>query len=172
MWVVAFALASSLWMAAGSVPDNGDKVPTLSFLASNGQTITLDEAGMLYLVSFWSPECAPCMDEMPDMEKVAAELEPTRRFKFVTVLWAGPDQRLTPKATKKLGQNLPVYMDRKNWREQLGVANVPTKFLIRDSRIIVRSHGSSERPYEHWKWLAGRELDEAPTEAKEASKEP
>jgi thiol-disulfide isomerase/thioredoxin len=151
-------------MAPASGPTTGDSVPTLSFADAKGKVLKLSAPGVMYLVNFWSPDCEPCRDEASDIERLAKEFE--NRVQVVTVLWTddGAISRISPRDAKRAGLNLPIYTDPKNWRNELAVDGVPAKFLIRDGTILRLSRGTDERPYEHWKWLIGRELepDEAP----------
>jgi thiol-disulfide isomerase/thioredoxin len=166
MPMAATGLAMAFLMAPPSGPAMGDSIPTLSFTDTKGKTVKLDAPGMLYFVTFWSPDCAPCRDETTDIEQLSKEFEPSKRIQFVTVLWTEGDgfSRISPKDAKRAGLNLPIYMDPKNWSSELAVDGIPTKFLIRDSKILRLSRGADERPYDRWKWLIGRELepDEAP----------
>lgn len=145
-------------------PGMGDSVGTLTFADAKGKPVKLDAPGMLYLVNFWLPDCKPCSDEAAELEQLSKELEPTKRVRFVTVLWTsvGTPVRISPNDAKRAGMNLPVYSDPKKWRNQLAVAGVPAKFLIRDGKILRDSRGADARPYEHWQWLIGREMEDAP----------
>ena len=140
----------------------GDSVGTLSFVDPGGKTVQLDAPGVLYFVNFWMPGCKYCLVEAPDFEQLAKEYEHDKRVRFVTVLWTGTDAagRISPKDAKRAGTNFPVYSDPKRWWDLLGVTGVPAKFLIRDGKILRDSRGADARPYEHWKWLIGRELDD------------
>lgn len=140
----------------------GDSIGTLRFADAKGRTITLDTPGIVYLVDFWALGCKPCIEEMPELERLAKEYEPSRRFRLVTVVWGGWEGNALSKVAKQAGTKLPMYSDPENWHDQLEVNAFPTKFLVRDGRVIVRARGGGTGSYERWKTAIERELKIAP----------
>lgn len=86
------AVGTAAWMtlgsdgdqAAGTAPRNGEMerlevvdlpAPAVSVTAADGSTVTLEDyAGDVILVNFWATWCAPCVAEMPSLDRLQAEL--------------------------------------------------------------------------------------------------
>jgi len=156
--IVGLALAAS----ALAAPSRGDSVGTLRFADASGQAITLDAPGVVYLVDFWALGCKPCIAEMPDLERLAKEYEPSRRFRLVTVVYGGWKGADLKKVAANAGTKLPVYADPDNWHDRLGVDAYPTKFLIRDGKLITRARGGGTGSYAAWSAAVADELKRAP----------
>ena len=148
MFTVTTALALAIPALAG--PSNGDPIPTLSFTDAQGHALRLDAPGVLYLVDFWALGCEPCIAEMPEMERLAREYEPTARFRVVPVVWGWPAKDL-PGVAKGAATTRPIFADPANWHDQLGVDAFPTKLLIRDGTVIARVRAGGPRAYARWK---------------------
>ena len=118
---------------------------------AEGNTITLDAPGMLYLVDFWALGCKPCIIEMPDLERLAKEYEPGGRFRLVSVAAGGWNGKALLSVAKQVGTTLPIYSDPEDWLTQLEINGFPTKLLIRDGKLFVRKRGGGPDAYETWK---------------------
>jgi thiol-disulfide isomerase/thioredoxin len=145
--IVALALATS----ALAGPSNGDPIGTLRFADAQGQVIALDKPGMVYLVDFWALGCKPCIQEMPELERLANEYEPGGKFRLVSVVsggWTGKD---LVTVAEQAGAKMTIYGDPENWHERLEVDGFPTKFFVRDGTIVARLRGGGAGLFGHWK---------------------
>jgi thiol-disulfide isomerase/thioredoxin len=118
---------------------------------AEGKTFTLDDPGVLYLVDFWALGCKPCIIEMPELERLAKEYEPSGRFRLVSVVasgWGGKDL-LT--VASQAGTTLPIYSDPDDLFRQLEIRAFPTKLLIRDGQLLARKRGGGTGAYDTWK---------------------
>ncbi len=59
-----------------SVHQSSREVPDIAMTTPDGRTVTLDDfAGRPVILNFWATWCAPCREEMPALDAVAAEGE-------------------------------------------------------------------------------------------------
>ncbi len=65
------AVESRLVDRGGDVPAPGDVAPDFTFTFANGETRRLsDLRGSKVVVNFWATWCAPCAEEMPDLQRL------------------------------------------------------------------------------------------------------
>jgi thiol-disulfide isomerase/thioredoxin len=89
-----------------------DEVPRLALVSAEGGTplANADLAGKTVLLHFWATWCAPCKEELPALESLAAGLDPAR---FAVVLVAIDDNLAAVEVlayARNLGVSLPVYV--------------------------------------------------------------
>src|SRR5580765_1756944 len=71
--------------AQGLKPWTGGATPALELAALDGQPQRLEDyRGRVVLVNFWATWCAPCVEEMPSIEKLRRSLD-ARRFTVLAV---------------------------------------------------------------------------------------
>jgi thiol-disulfide isomerase/thioredoxin len=145
--IVALAFATS----ALASPSDGDPIGTLHFADADGQAIALDKPGIVYLVDFWALGCKPCIQEMPDLERLAKEYEPGGRFRLVSVVSGGWKGKDLLKVAEQAGAKMTIYGDPENWHDRLDVDAFPTKFFVRDGTVLSRKRGGGAGLYDHWK---------------------
>lgn len=139
-----------------------DPLPTLRVGDAEGNTITLDAPGVLYLVDFWALGCKPCILELPELERLAKEYEPSGRFRLVSVVAAGWEGKDLLTVASQAGTTLPIYSDPEDWLTQLEINGFPTKLLIRDGKLFVRKRGGGPGAYETWKQMIDVALQAPP----------
>ena len=149
--VCGMVVALAAGTAALASPSNGDAIGTLRFADAQGHVIALDKPGIVYLVDFWSPVCKPCIQEMPDLERLAKEYEPAGRFQLVSVVAGGFKGQDLLKVAQQAGAKMTVYGDPENWHQRLDVDAYPTKLFVRDGTVLARKRGGGAGLYDHWK---------------------
>jgi thiol-disulfide isomerase/thioredoxin len=114
-------------------------VPPIAFLDGAGRTLGLgDFAGRVVLVNFWATWCAPCVREMPSLDRLQAALGGPDFTVVALSLDRQGKEAVAPYFAEHLLGHLAVYLDPEGeafraWRGQ----GVPTSFLIgRDGRAI------------------------------------
>ncbi|HJQ96822.1 MAG TPA: TlpA disulfide reductase family protein [Candidatus Polarisedimenticolaceae bacterium] len=130
----------------------------LTFEDAAGAKVILNEPGMLYLVDFWAEGCKPCMEEMPELERLANKYEPTGRFKLISVLWGGWKGQQLKDFAKRYDIQRGFYSDPENWLMRIDDKVFPTKLLIRDGEILYRTHGGGTGAYAKWSKVVEAEL--------------
>jgi thiol-disulfide isomerase/thioredoxin len=158
---VIAALALVATVAAATGDPNG----VLRFADAKGGTVRLDTAGVVYLVDFWALGCKPCIEEMPELARLAKEYEPSGRFRLVSVVWGGWKGSALVKVAEEADTNLPIYSDPENWHDRLDVDGFPTKLLVLDGTVVVRKRGGGAGAYDQWKAAIENALKVAPAAA-------
>jgi len=135
------------WMEQFSFIDPPRPAPQTPFVAGNGSEVSLaDFKGRVLLVNFWATWCAPCVKELPSLDRLQAALEE----EDLLVLAISQDRRGAEVAApflKKLGiENLGLFLDSKmKLGRQFGVRALPWTVLIdRDGRIVGELPGFAE----------------------------
>lgn len=121
--------------------------PEISFVGDGERPLTLDDfRGRLVLLNFWATWCAPCVREMPALDRLQQRVGKDR-FEVLTL---SMDRKGLPAVEEffdvnKL-ENLSPYVDTKSKSMRtFGVRGLPTTFLIDRSGIVI---GSVEGPVE------------------------
>jgi len=107
-------------------------LPDLEFLDADGKPMRLaDLTGKARLINLWATWCAPCVKEMPSLDRLQAAL-PKDKFVILPISLDGPSK---PKVApfykeRKLG-HLGIYYDKgRKAMSVLGVSLLPTSILV------------------------------------------
>ena len=167
-WFAAVAVvaltagAAAAWWRLQPVPAGEQAVETLfaqRFADADGRQRALsDWRGKLLVVNFWSTWCAPCVEEMPDLQAVRDEYA----ARGVEVLGIGIDSAANIAAFRdKLGIRFPLFVAGAGGSElarALGnqAAVLPYTVLVsRDAKVVQRRIGQV-KPAELRLWLAAQ----------------
>ena len=123
--------------------EHREPAPELSFTGPDGQPITLSRfAGRVVVLNLWATWCAPCVREMPALDRLAV-LRPELAVVAVSLDAKGPavaeqfmrQHRLT---------NLPVYHEGKGEALRLaGARGLPVSFVLdREGRVATIVEGA------------------------------
>ncbi|GAB4236537.1 MAG: hypothetical protein Tsb0032_41530 [Kiloniellaceae bacterium] len=119
----------------------------MAFEALEGGTVSFAElAGRVVLVNFWATWCAPCVREMPSLERLHNALED----EGFTVLAVSQDRGgagvVAPFLARLDLQHLPVYLDPKGkLARAFALKGLPTSFVIdRNGRVVAGLVGPAE----------------------------
>jgi thiol-disulfide isomerase/thioredoxin len=122
---------------ANFTPTNpGRPAPIEPFFDADGNEISLHEFGdKVVLLNLWATWCAPCIEELPSLDRLQARLGGDR-FQVVAVSIDRRGAEAVRPFFKKLGiAHLPIYVDPKNQLAQtIGLQVLP-------STIVVAPHG-------------------------------
>jgi thiol-disulfide isomerase/thioredoxin len=123
-------------VAKFSPTDPGRPAPIEPFLDAAGNEVSLhDFGGKVVLLNLWATWCAPCIKELPSLDRLQAQLG-SDRFQVVAVSVDRRGAEAVRPYFEKLGiANLPIYAEPKNQLAQsLGLTVLP-------STIVVGPHG-------------------------------
>ena len=120
--------------------------PAISLSDTTGRNVELsDMHGKLVIVNLWATWCAPCLREMPSLERLQS-----RFGERIAVLAVSEDRggnKTVEPFLDKLGlKSVKVYIDPKSEvGRAFGARGLPTSFLIdREGKVLGRVEGAAE----------------------------
>jgi thiol-disulfide isomerase/thioredoxin len=119
----------------------------LAFTDADDKPLKLaDYKGKTVLLNFWATWCAPCVKEMPSLDKLQAEMGKDK-FVVLPLSLDGPTRRkVAPFYEEKKLANLGVYFDKgKKVMGALDISVLPTSVLVdAQGREIGRLEGEAD----------------------------
>lgn len=135
------------WMEKFTVHPEAKPAPTDRLTDGAGRPVHLsDFKGRVVLVNFWATWCAPCIREMPGLDKLEAKLGGPN-FTVVAVNEDRGGAKIAKPFLEKLRTpNLRLYVDDKmKLMRAFGVRGMPTSFLLdRAGNIVGKLEGIAE----------------------------
>jgi peroxiredoxin len=119
-------------------PVDPSDAPDFTLMALEGRPVQLRELrGKLVLLNFWATWCAPCLHEMPSMERLYQTFKHTE-FALLAVSMDRQGEEVAKPFVDHLKLTFPVLLDRTSEvARQYGVRGLPTTYLIDpDGRLI------------------------------------
>jgi thiol-disulfide isomerase/thioredoxin len=122
-------------------------LPDLAFTDADDKPVKLaDYKGKTVLLNFWATWCAPCVKEMPSLDKLQAEMGKDK-FVVLPLSLDGPSKpKVAPFYADRKLANLGIYFDKgKKTMSTLDVSVLPTSVLIDpQGREIGRLEGDAD----------------------------
>lgn len=123
--------------------DQPDRLPeaTLEGFGDEGPVETADYAGRPLVVNFWATWCAPCVEEMPDLQRVHEQVGGEVAFLGVNVRDAPANAE---PFVEELGITYDLAVDSEgDYYREVGSMGMPTTLLVAaDGRIVARRVGA------------------------------
>lgn len=96
--------------------------------------------GKVALVNYWATWCAPCIAEMPDLQKLYTDYKDEVDFYFIT----SEAPKVVKPFLERENYTLPVYYFLSSPPDVLKSSSLPTTFLIgKDGDIIMKKTGAA-----------------------------
>lgn len=122
-------------------------LPELAFTDGDDKPVTLAAyKGKTVLLNFWATWCAPCVKEMPSLDRLQAEMGKDR-FVVLPLSLDGPSRpKVAPFYADRKLDNLGIYFDKgKKVLGALDVSVLPTSILIdAQGRELGRLEGEAD----------------------------
>jgi thiol-disulfide isomerase/thioredoxin len=121
--------------------------PATRFVDLKGEELDLGRyKGKVLLVNFWATWCAPCVREMPSLDRLQAALGGEGLVVLPLSLDGPTKPRVEPFYQAQKLINLPILFDEKNVTfGRFGIGVLPTSIVIgRDGKEVGRLEGSAE----------------------------
>ena len=131
MKLLLLLLALALPAHAQSLMPFKGATPPLELNALDGKPLRLEDfRGRVVLVNFWATWCAPCLEEMPSIEKLRRSLD-AQRFAVVAVN-VGEGRRAVENFAEKMGLGgFHVLLDREvKTSKAWGARVLPATFIV------------------------------------------
>ena len=142
--LATLACAAGCTSASPSSAGVGAKVPRLTGVGLDGEYAQLeDHTGDVILVNVWATWCAPCMAELPELQRLHRAL----RDRGFTVVAISEDTERAEQAVRdavaELGLTFPVWLDPSSQAtERLRLSGYPASVVVgRDGVITWRRDG-------------------------------
>ena len=117
----------------------------LSNLESKSLSLRNDfsEKDKLYLFSFWATWCAPCINELEEMNDLQSEWKKTINLEIIAV---STDDARTQKRVKPLingkNWNYSVLLDtNQDFKRALSIVNIPYTIVVKNGNIVHVQNG-------------------------------
>ncbi len=124
-----------------------EPAPAVSFTDLAGQPRTLEDfKGKVVLLNFWATWCAPCVREMPSLDRVQAKLA-NEGLKVIALSMDRKGRELVAPFMKKLGlDDLQAFLDpRGKAARAFGVRGLPASYIIdAEGRLVGSLLGPAE----------------------------
>jgi thiol-disulfide isomerase/thioredoxin len=108
---------------------------------ADGKTVNFENSeDKIILLNYWATWCAPCIAEMPDLQKLYGDYKDKIDFYFVT----SDSKDLVSAFLKKRNLDIPIYYLLSEPPKGLQSQKLPTTFLINpEGEIVIKKTGAA-----------------------------
>ena len=124
-----------------------NNLPDLNLSNLEGEKISLknafSEKDKLYVFSFWATWCAPCINELDELNEIQSDWKKEVNFEIIAV---STDDSRTQKRVKPLinGKewNYTVLLDtNQDFKRALTIVNIPYTIVVKNGKIVHIQNG-------------------------------
>lgn len=151
LFVVAAGMVGSETASAAQLPDGFERIeaaaPSSSFQDPEGKTISLRAfQGRVVILNLWATWCAPCVRELPSLNRLAEKLDKNRAVVLAVSQDKGGAAIAKPYLEKLDVPNLAAHADPTGrLSREFGARGLPTTIIIDEmGRVVARAEGALE----------------------------
>jgi len=124
-----------------------NNLPDLNLTTLEGKSISLknefNEKDKLYVFSFWATWCAPCINELDEMNDLQEEWKKEANFEVIAV---STDDSRTQKRVKPLVNGkewtYKILLDtNQDFKRALSIVNIPYTIVVKNNQIVHIQNG-------------------------------
>ena len=116
----------------------GKPAPDFTLPTLDGTEVSLSQLrGQPVLINFWASWCAPCLAELPGIQKLYQEMNKDGLEVLAVNVDENPEKEI-PKVIQRLGLNLPIYTDKNaELSEMFEVSAIPFTIVTNRKHEII-----------------------------------
>ena len=142
--ICAASLVLATGACGGTLPANQAPTPApelvLNRVDGGGQVSLTDQRGAVVLVDLWATWCAPCLAELPHLQRLADSYEPDEFVMLGIVLESG-EREDVHEFLQEQDISYPNVMGEDGTKESFGpFLGYPTKYLISEDGMIIKKY--------------------------------
>lgn len=163
VFILLFATSAFLAMQVWNGLDAGQPAPSFSGLDLNGDPLNLaDYQGKPVMLTFWSPDCGACREELPTLQAIASD--PNADVTLLTIVSKVPTAEVQQFVTEA-GLTFPILVDEPgNIAKAYEITGVPVSYFINpDGKIdhsIIGAGSKDTLRNDLFTWLGTCNLEE------------
>lgn len=124
-----------------------NNLPDLNLTSLEGKSVSLkndfNEKDKLYVFSFWATWCAPCINELDEMNDIQEEWKKEANFEVIAV---STDDSRTQKRVKPLVNgkewSYKILLDtNQDFKRALSIVNIPYTIVVKNGKIVHIQNG-------------------------------
>ena len=122
-------------------------LPDLNLSALDGKNISLKndfaEKDKLYIFSFWASWCAPCINELDEMNEIQADWKKTINFEVIAVATddTRTQKRVKPLVSGKEWEYTILLDTNQDFKRALSIVNIPYTIVVKNNKIVHIQNG-------------------------------
>lgn len=146
--IVSVACASVVGQVSAALPAPGTVAPDFTLKSTSGHNVRLKEQrGQVVLVNFWATWCAPCRQELPELEKLQAQYGKAG-FRLLAIS-VDEEARNADAMLRRLGLNMTTLHDRdKRVARRYDVDAMPATVVVDRKGVVRYVHRGYRSGYE------------------------
>lgn len=129
------------------LPDRAALAPDIPFILPDGATASLtDWRGKVVVLNFWATWCAPCVKELPSLDRLAKALPEESHAVLILSTDRGGAKKVPPFLKKLKVRTLKPYLDTKSkLGRAFGMRGLPTTYILgKDGNVLAKLEGPAE----------------------------